>query len=90
LREKQISIGEGGSDDESETAGIHGRGLAQAQFCNILGYSPVKRSAIKLLTPETLAQQPKLDDPKTAVTDIKWWADNFVEANKRFKEWLLT
>lgn len=61
----------------------------QAQFCNILGYSPIKRSAIKLLTPETLAQQPKLDDPKTAVTDIKWWADNFVEVNKRFKEWLL-
>ena len=62
----------------------------QAQFCNILGYSPVKRSAIKLLTPETLAQQPKLDDPKTAVTDIKWWADNFIEVNKRFKDWLLT
>jgi len=62
----------------------------QAQFCNILGYSPVKRSAIKMLTPETLAQQPKLDDPKTAITDIKWWADNFVEVNKRFKEWLIT
>ncbi|HLJ19094.1 MAG TPA: ABC transporter substrate-binding protein, partial [Stellaceae bacterium] len=62
----------------------------QAQFCNVLGYSPIKRSAIKLLTPETLAQQPKLDDPKTAVTDIKWWADNFIEVNKRFKEWLLT
>lgn len=62
----------------------------QAQFCNILGYSPIKRSAIKLLTPETLAQQPKLDDPKTAVTDIKWWADNFVDVNKRFKDWLIT
>jgi hypothetical protein len=24
------------------------------------------------------------------VTDITWWADNFVEVNKRFKEWLLT
>jgi putative spermidine/putrescine transport system substrate-binding protein len=62
----------------------------QAQFCNILGYSPVKRSAMKMLTQETLAQQPNLDDPKTAVTDIKWWADNFVEVNKRFKEWLIT
>ncbi|MGE5202990.1 MAG: ABC transporter substrate-binding protein [Acidobacteriota bacterium] len=62
----------------------------QAQFCNILGYSPIKRSAMKLLTPETLAQQPKLDDPKTAITDIKWWADNFIEVNKRFKEWLIT
>jgi putative spermidine/putrescine transport system substrate-binding protein len=62
----------------------------QALFCNILGYSPVKRAALKLLTPETQAQQPKLDDPRTAVTDITWWADNFVEVNKRFKEWLLT
>ena len=31
----------------------------QALFCNILGYSPVKRAALKLLTPETQAQQPK-------------------------------
>lgn len=62
----------------------------QAQFCNIMGYSPVKRSALKLLTPETMAQQPNLDDPKTAVTNINWWADNFIEVNERFKEWLLT
>ena len=62
----------------------------QAHFCNILGYSPVKRAAMKLLTPETMAQQPKLDDPKTAVTDIQWWADNYIEVNKRFKEWLIT
>jgi putative spermidine/putrescine transport system substrate-binding protein len=62
----------------------------QALFCNILGYSPVKRAALKLLTPETMAQQPRLDDPKTAVTNITWWADNFIEVNKRFKEWLLT
>jgi putative spermidine/putrescine transport system substrate-binding protein len=62
----------------------------QALFCNIMGYSPVKRAALKLLTPETMAQQPKLDDPKTAVTNITWWADNFIEVNKRFKEWLLT
>ena len=62
----------------------------QAMFCNTLGYTPIKRSALKLLTPETMAQQPKLDDPKTAVTNINWWADNFIEVNKRFKEWLLT
>jgi putative spermidine/putrescine transport system substrate-binding protein len=62
----------------------------QALFCNILGYSPVKRAALKLLTPETMAQQPRLDDPKTAVTNVTWWADNFIEVNKRFKEWLLT
>lgn len=61
----------------------------QAHFCNILGYTPIKRAALKLLTPDTLAQQPNLDDPKTCVTNIGWWADNFIEVNKRFKEWLI-
>jgi putative spermidine/putrescine transport system substrate-binding protein len=62
----------------------------QAAFCNTMGYAPVKRTAIPLLTPEVRAQQPNLDDSKTAVTDVEWWADNFAEANKRFKEWLIT
>ena len=46
--------------------------------------------ASELLTPDTMAQQVKFDDPNTCVTDINWWAKNFVEVNKRFKEWLLT
>jgi putative spermidine/putrescine transport system substrate-binding protein len=62
----------------------------QAAFCNVMGYTPVKRAAMKLLTPEVRAQQPNLDDPTTAVTDVEWWADNFAEVNKRFKEWLIT
>jgi hypothetical protein len=33
---------------------------------------------------------PPAPNPKTAVTNITWWADNFIEVNKRFKEWLLT
>jgi hypothetical protein len=37
-----------------------------------------------------MAQQPRPDAPKTAVTNITWWTDNFIEVNKRFKEWLLT
>jgi putative spermidine/putrescine transport system substrate-binding protein len=62
----------------------------QAAFCNMLGYSPIKRSAMKLLTPATLAQQPKMDNPNTAFIDVHWWADNFEQVNKRFKEWLLS
>ena len=62
----------------------------QAAFCNVMGYTPVKRAAMRLLTPEVRAQQPNLDDPTTAVTDVEWWADNFAEVNKRFKEWLIT
>lgn len=62
----------------------------QAAFCNAMGYTPNKRAAMKLLTPEVSAQQPNLDAPTTAVVDVEWWADNFAEVNKRFKEFLLT
>lgn len=62
----------------------------QAHFCNIMGYTPVKRAGRPLLAPDVLARQPDLDDEKTAVTDVEWWAKNFVEVNKRFKEWLIT
>lgn len=62
----------------------------QAGFCNAMGYSPNKRAAMALLTPEVRAHQPNLDDPNTGVVDVEWWADNFAEVNKRFKEFLLT
>ena len=62
----------------------------QAAFCNMMGYTPVKRSAMPLLTAEVRGQQPELDAPGTAVTDVEWWADHASEANKRFKEWLIS
>lgn len=62
----------------------------QAAFCNIMGYTPVKRAGVKLLDPAVMARQPNLDDEKTAVTNVDWWSDNFSEVNKRFKEWMIT
>ena len=62
----------------------------QAAFCNRMGYSPVKRAATALLTPEVRAHQPDLDAPGTAITDVQWWADNFTEVNERFKEWMIS
>ena len=62
----------------------------QAAFCNATGYIPNKRAAMPLLTQAVRAQQPDLDAPDTAVLETEWWADNFVEVNKRFKEWLIT
>jgi putative spermidine/putrescine transport system substrate-binding protein len=62
----------------------------QAAFCNLTGYSPIRRAAIKLLTPETLAKQPKMDDPNTAYVDGHWWASNFDTVNQRYQEWLLS
>lgn len=62
----------------------------QAAFCNRMGYSPVKRAATALLTPEVRDRQPDLDAPGTAITDVEWWADNFAEVNERFKEWMIS
>jgi putative spermidine/putrescine transport system substrate-binding protein len=62
----------------------------QAAFCNIMGYAPVKRAAMKLLTSETMAQQPHLDDPSTCITDVTWWAEHAPEADRRFSEWLIS
>lgn len=62
----------------------------QAAFCNLTGYSPIRRAAMKLLTPETLAKQPKMDDPNTAYVDGHWWASNFDKVNQRYQEWLLS
>lgn len=62
----------------------------QAAFCNITGYTPVNAKGVPLLSAEAKAQQADLTNPKTAITDVDWWADNFVEMSKRFKEWLIT
>jgi putative spermidine/putrescine transport system substrate-binding protein len=62
----------------------------QAAFCNITGYGPTKRAAVPLLTAEAKAQQSNLDDPRTAITNVEWWADNYVAVSQRFKEWLIS
>ena len=62
----------------------------QAAFCNIMGYTPVKRAGMNFLAPEVKARQPDLDHPNTAVTNVDWWAENFSEVNKRFKEWMIS
>lgn len=61
----------------------------QAAYCNITGYGPTKRAAASMLNPEAKAQQSDIDDPRTAVTNVEWWADNYAEVSKRYKEWLI-
>jgi putative spermidine/putrescine transport system substrate-binding protein len=62
----------------------------QAAFCNRMIYSPSRRSAMPLLTPDVQSKQPKLDSPGTVVTDVAWWSENFARVNERFKEWMLS
>lgn len=61
----------------------------QAAFCNEMNYTPMKRSALQLLDPAVLAAQPDLDDDRTAIVNVEWWAENFAEVSVKFKEFLL-
>jgi putative spermidine/putrescine transport system substrate-binding protein len=85
-----VSKGTRNRDAAMKLTSYFARPELQAKFCNTLGYTPTKRATLKLLTPDAMAQQVKFDDPNTCVTDINWWADNFIEVNKRFKEWMLS
>lgn len=63
----------------------------QAEYCAVQGgYSPSKRAALPLLTPEARDMQPDVDDPATIVTDLQYWADNYEKIGIRYREWLLT
>lgn len=62
----------------------------QAEYGNRLpGNGPIARAGIPLLSGKAKAMLPNPDDPQTAYVDMDWWADNFAEATKRFKAWLL-
>ncbi|MBL8703680.1 MAG: ABC transporter substrate-binding protein [Rhodospirillales bacterium] len=62
----------------------------QAAYGNALpGNGPIARAAIPLLSGKAKSMLPNPDDPQTAYVDMDWWADNYAEATKRFKSWLL-
>lgn len=53
------------------------------------GYSPVRRQSIEELPAEVKARLPDPDNPRGAFIDVDWWATNYVETEKRLKEWLI-
>ncbi|MCC6471872.1 MAG: ABC transporter substrate-binding protein [Alphaproteobacteria bacterium] len=62
----------------------------QAAYGNALpGNGPIARAAMPMLSGKAKSMLPNADDPQTAFVDMDWWADNFAEATKRYKQWLL-
>lgn len=60
----------------------------QTSFCNTLGLgSPVKDVVPNEAAKRWIADQNNL---KNVVINDEYWADNFVELEKRFKEWIIT
>lgn len=63
----------------------------QAAFSNaMIGNGPTVLAAVPLLSGAARAMQADFRSPQSAFVDVVWWADNYSEISKRFKEWLLT
>ncbi|MDD9724632.1 polyamine ABC transporter substrate-binding protein [Roseovarius sp. SK2] len=61
----------------------------QAATMELLGNAPVSKSAVPMLTEDSQSWLPDLSDPDHLVLNDAWWADNFEEVSRRFKEWVL-
>lgn len=61
----------------------------QAQTMERLANAPVSRAALPLMTDAALEWIPDLSEPKNVLMNDAWWADNFEDVTRRFKEWVL-
>lgn len=61
----------------------------QAEFAEIMAYTPTKIAALDLLDAETKKKLPDLSNPNSVIFNDDWWADHLIELEKRFKEWML-
>lgn len=62
---------------------------AQAGVMERLANTPVSRAAVPLLSEEARKWLPNMENPNNVVLDDAWWAENFEEVTRRFKEWML-
>ncbi|MDA9489699.1 ABC transporter substrate-binding protein [Bradyrhizobium sp. CCBAU 11361] len=62
----------------------------QARMDNQLGFLPVSKKALPMLSLEARKWQPDLSNPNNLMMSNEYWADNFESVSRRFQEWLLT
>ncbi len=62
---------------------------AQAGVMERLANTPVSKSAVPLLSEEARKWLPDMENPNNIVMNDAWWADNFEDVTRRFKEWML-
>lgn len=61
----------------------------QAATMELLANTPNSRAAIPLLSDEARKWLPDMANPNNVVLNDIWWAENFEEVTRRFKEWML-
>jgi putative spermidine/putrescine transport system substrate-binding protein len=62
----------------------------QAAFMELIGNTPGSKKALTLMSAESKKWIPDLQSPNSVLMDDSWWAKNFDEVTRRFKEWTLS
>ena len=61
----------------------------QAALMTALGYTPVSRKAVSLVSEDTRKWFPNLENPNSIILNDNFWAERFDVVGRRFKEWVL-
>lgn len=62
----------------------------QAELAKRVAIAPENGDAYALIEPAVLEKLPKLGSPNAISLDLGWWGENSIQAEERFKEWILT
>ena len=62
----------------------------QAAFMELIGNTPSSKKALAMMSPESRKWIPNLQSENSVLMDDAWWAGNFDEVTRRFKEWTLS
>lgn len=62
----------------------------QAAFMELIGNTPSNKKALGMMSPESRKWIPDLKSENSVLMDDSWWAKNFDEVTRRFKEWTLS
>lgn len=60
----------------------------QAEFANAYYSVPARKSALAQVRPEIASRLPDISNPANVIMNDTWWAENYVELDRRFKEWM--
>ena len=66
------------------------RPAQQVRMAEKISLVPIAKGAEKLISEAAKKWQPKLNSPQNLFVNDNYWADHFVELDKRFKEWTLS
>jgi putative spermidine/putrescine transport system substrate-binding protein len=62
----------------------------QAAFMELIGNTPSSKKALGMMSPESRKWIPNLQAENSVLMDDAWWAKNFDDVTRRFKEWTLS